>query len=248
MSRALRTSSALLGVGLLFAACGSPDIVTVPELVGMPLLDARDAAAEVGLDIDAEDEVSDRAIMVRSNWAVRSQDPPAGAEVDEGTTIALGVVNVYDDRGSDEDSGNASESPSTSDELPPTAPQSPRSETPEDPDDTTGDEEAEDATVETPPFVGTLLSMARDSADNAGVRTDTIDLAPTLLDTEDRERAQFDPAAWVVIGQCPSPGEPIAAGDRIWLGVIRPEERNETINIMSVEGQLDGLTCDLRRN
>jgi hypothetical protein len=97
MGMRARLLAAALAVALASSGCDDPQMVAVPDLTGMVLPDAEGAADEVGFDLEASDaSPRDRAIMSAGNWTVESQDPEAGQEVEEGSTIDVAVVNIRD--------------------------------------------------------------------------------------------------------------------------------------------------------
>lgn len=65
--------------------------ITVPDVVGMNHQYAQDEMQAAGLYNLAERDATgqDRMLLWDRNWVVVSQDPPAGSEVDEDTTITL---------------------------------------------------------------------------------------------------------------------------------------------------------------
>lgn len=103
MGMRARVLAVVLTVALASTGCGDPQMVAAPDLIGMVLPDAEEAADEAGFDLEASDaSPRDRAIMSRGNWTVESQDPAAGQEVEEGSTIQVAVVNVRDVEEEDE--------------------------------------------------------------------------------------------------------------------------------------------------
>lgn len=87
------------------------------------------------------------------------------------------------------------------------------------------------------------MLLAENRANDVGLVTDSIDLAPELVGAS-RRRAQFEPANWWAVAQCPSPGELMTTGDKLIIGVIRPDERTPLIIEASDLGSLDRLACD----
>lgn len=67
------------------------DTVTVPDVVGENHQYAQDTMQAAGLySLDERDATGqDRLLLWDRNWVVVSQDPPAGSEVPEDTTITL---------------------------------------------------------------------------------------------------------------------------------------------------------------
>ncbi len=76
------------GRHILIALSRGPEIGLVPDIVGMPLREARIAVTQAGYTLGQEfDDFSDEAV---ANF-VTSQQPPPGAEVAKGTPINLWV-------------------------------------------------------------------------------------------------------------------------------------------------------------
>lgn len=76
------------GRHILIALSRGPEIGLVPDIVGMPLREARIAVTQAGYTLGQEfDDFSDEAV---ANF-VTSQQPPPGAEVAKGTPIDLWV-------------------------------------------------------------------------------------------------------------------------------------------------------------
>jgi hypothetical protein len=89
-----------LGLGLLGALIGddgaeggaaggsqqtaASGVADAPDVVGMALDEAIEHLEALGLTVEASDAVEDRAIMVRANWSVVSQEQDGG-------TVRLGV-------------------------------------------------------------------------------------------------------------------------------------------------------------
>jgi len=67
------------------------DTITVPDVVGENHQYAQDTMQAAGLyNLDERDATGqDRMLLWDRNWVVVSQDPPAGSEVTEDTTITL---------------------------------------------------------------------------------------------------------------------------------------------------------------
>lgn len=65
--------------------------ITVPDVVGENHQYAQDTMQAAGLyNLDERDATGqDRMLLWDRNWVVVSQDPPAGTDVDEDTTITL---------------------------------------------------------------------------------------------------------------------------------------------------------------
>lgn len=71
--------------------------VTIPDVVGMSLSDAREELEELELDLDEYDAVEERSIWSAGNWEVVEQDPEAGSEVEPESSLSLGVRHESDD-------------------------------------------------------------------------------------------------------------------------------------------------------
>lgn len=69
--------------------------VVVPDLVGLPLAEAREAVDGLELDVEEVDPQG-RAILAVGNWLVEATDPAAGVEVEPGSVLTLLLVNVRD--------------------------------------------------------------------------------------------------------------------------------------------------------
>lgn len=70
------------------------DSVTVPGVVSLTLDKATDQLKDLGLEVEAEDTVDGKTIIVKKNWQVTSQDRAEGAQVAKGSTVHLGVKNL----------------------------------------------------------------------------------------------------------------------------------------------------------
>lgn len=81
----------------ILVACSPGEPVAVPDLTGMPLPQARDAADEAGIQLEEVDASGqDRAVFSAGNWSVERQDPPAETEVERRSTVTVDIVNVRD--------------------------------------------------------------------------------------------------------------------------------------------------------
>lgn len=94
-----------------------------------------------------------------------------------------------------------------------------------------------------PTFGGTVtLQFAYQHAD--GFKLDPIDLSPQILGG-DHVRAPLDTANWLVIGQCPPPGELVPRGEPVRLGVLKLDEVPVgPIRGAAVSGAYNQMTCD----
>lgn len=125
--------------------------VVIPDLVGLPLPDAREALD--GLDLDVEEvDAEERSIFSAANWLIESTDPVAGVEVDPGAALTLHLINVRD-LDDEAASGEVEAEP--------------------EPEPEPADDEAP-ATV--PDLVGLNLREARSVANDADVELDEIDM------------------------------------------------------------------------
>lgn len=91
--------SALFAIALLVSACSpveSPEL-TVPDLAGTRLNEAKEQLEDLDLEEESFDAVQTRSIWRSRNWIVVSQDPAAGAPIEEGATVRLGFRH-QDDR------------------------------------------------------------------------------------------------------------------------------------------------------
>lgn len=76
------------------AVAVAEETVTVPGLVGLTLDKATEQLEDLGLEVEAEDTVDGKSIIVKKNWQVVSQDPSESAQVAKGSTVHLGVKNL----------------------------------------------------------------------------------------------------------------------------------------------------------
>lgn len=76
------------------AVAVAEETVTVPGVVGLTLDIATEQLEDLGLEVEAEDTVDGKSIIVEKNWQVVSQDPTDGAQVAKGSTVHLGVKNL----------------------------------------------------------------------------------------------------------------------------------------------------------
>lgn len=83
---------------LAVAGCGSSDDpAAVPDLTGMDLPAARDAADDAQLELSEVDASGDgRVVFSPSNWTVERQDPTGGVEVAPGSTVTVWITNARD--------------------------------------------------------------------------------------------------------------------------------------------------------
>lgn len=70
----------------------APQTIATPDLTGMPLDDAISELTAAGLEHTAIDIIEGRSIIVRSNWVVVEQTPPAGFPLLAGESVDLGVA------------------------------------------------------------------------------------------------------------------------------------------------------------
>jgi hypothetical protein len=70
------------------------DTVTVPGVMSLTLDKAPDHLEDLGLEVEAEDTVDGKSIIVKKNWQVTSQDSAEDAQMAKGSTVHLGVKNL----------------------------------------------------------------------------------------------------------------------------------------------------------
>lgn len=80
--------------GSATAVAVAEETVTVPGVVGLTLDKATEQLEDLGLEVEAEDTVDGKSIIVKKNWQVVSQDPTEGAQVTKGSTVHLDVKNL----------------------------------------------------------------------------------------------------------------------------------------------------------
>ncbi|MDP9883106.1 beta-lactam-binding protein with PASTA domain [Sinomonas atrocyanea] len=76
------------------AATSAPSNAPLPNEVGKTLDKAKKELEGLGYRVKATDTVEGKAIIVKSNWEVISQDPAAGASAPEASTVNLGVKHL----------------------------------------------------------------------------------------------------------------------------------------------------------
>ena len=82
---------------VLLAGCDSSEPVAVPDLVGMALPEAREAADANDFELDEIDGSGrDRSICSPGNWTVDGQTPSAGSMADPGSSVTVQLINVRD--------------------------------------------------------------------------------------------------------------------------------------------------------
>jgi hypothetical protein len=87
----------VLAAAVLLAGCDSSEPVAVPDLVGMALPEAREAAEENRFELDEIDGSGrDRAIFSPGNWTVIEQTPAAGSMADRRSSVTVQLINVRD--------------------------------------------------------------------------------------------------------------------------------------------------------
>lgn len=105
-----KTLTLVVLAGLMLTGCGGKaaeqstatatavaevaESVTVPGVVSLTLDKATDQLKDLGLEVEAEDTVDGKTIIVKRNWQVTSQDRAEGAQVAKGSTVHLGVKNL----------------------------------------------------------------------------------------------------------------------------------------------------------
>jgi hypothetical protein len=94
-----------------------------------------------------------------------------------------------------------------------------------------------------PNFGGTVtLQFTYQHAD--GFDLDPIDLSPQLLGG-DHVRTPLDTSNWLVIGQCPPPGQLVPAGEPVRVGVLKIDEVPiGPMRANAVAGAYNQTTCD----
>lgn len=68
-----------------------PADITIPDVTGLPLIEAISTIRRLGLEVEAKDAVEDRSILVQGNWQVVRQTPVPGSVVPFGTEVRLGA-------------------------------------------------------------------------------------------------------------------------------------------------------------
>jgi hypothetical protein len=105
-----KTLTLVVLAGLMLTGCGGKaaeqstatatavaevaESVTVPGVVSLTLDKATDQLKDLGLEVEAEDTVDGKTIIVKRNWQVTSQDRAEGAQVAKGSTVHLGVKSL----------------------------------------------------------------------------------------------------------------------------------------------------------
>jgi beta-lactam-binding protein with PASTA domain len=64
---------------------------TVPQLVGQPLDVARQRVERAEFKLAIDDGGGVFGVVVESNWQVTGQDPPAGAKLEQGSTVHVDI-------------------------------------------------------------------------------------------------------------------------------------------------------------
>lgn len=82
-------------LGAVLVGCGGSEPVAVPDLVGLPLNEARELADALELD-EHDASGQDRGVWSPSNWTVAEQNPAAGTSVEPGSTVVVQLVNHRD--------------------------------------------------------------------------------------------------------------------------------------------------------
>jgi hypothetical protein len=87
----------VVAAAVLMAGCDSSEPVAVPDLVGMTLPEAREAAEDNDFELDEIDGSGrDRAIFSPGNWTVTEQTPSAGSMADARSSVTVQLINVRD--------------------------------------------------------------------------------------------------------------------------------------------------------
>lgn len=82
---------------VLASGCGGSDPISVPDVVGMALPDARAAIDDAGFEIEEVDASGgNRSVWSTGNWSVVGQQPAAGSEAARGDTVTVRIENVRD--------------------------------------------------------------------------------------------------------------------------------------------------------
>ncbi|MBT2248851.1 excalibur calcium-binding domain-containing protein [Arthrobacter sp. BHU FT2] len=89
---AVEPASAATAAATPSASAEAP--VAVPGVVGLTLDKATKQLEDLGFEVDAEDTVDGKTIMVKANWQVITQDPAGGAKAAKGSTVHLGVKSL----------------------------------------------------------------------------------------------------------------------------------------------------------
>jgi beta-lactam-binding protein with PASTA domain len=64
---------------------------TVPQLVGQPLDVARQRVERAKFELAIDHGGGVFGVVVESNWQVTKQDPPAGAKLEQGSTVHVDI-------------------------------------------------------------------------------------------------------------------------------------------------------------
>jgi Excalibur calcium-binding domain/PASTA domain len=107
-----KTMTLLVLAGLMLTGCGSPqadkqaavqptetatatpETVAVPGVISLTLDEATEQLEDLGLEVDAVDIIDGKAIVLKKNWQVMSQEAAGGAQVAKGATVHLGVKSL----------------------------------------------------------------------------------------------------------------------------------------------------------
>ena len=93
---------AVLMLAVSVAACSSEEAVTVPDLIGMEEIEARDALSDADLELGDVERLAVEADAPEIG-TVLSQVPSAGSEIDSGSEVALVVAGDPKEEATDED-------------------------------------------------------------------------------------------------------------------------------------------------
>jgi hypothetical protein len=94
----VRRTFVALVAGLVLVGCaGEVEPIGVPDLAGLALIDAREMAEGLDLELDEVDGSGrDRSVFSPGNWSVVMQDPSAGTAVEPESIVVVTLENERD--------------------------------------------------------------------------------------------------------------------------------------------------------
>lgn len=106
--RSLAAAGITLAALFALSACGGEDEpIPVPDVVGMPGDEARDALEE--LDLGHTFEAEEGSVWSPGNWVVESTDPAAEAELESGDEVLINLVRPIEDEPEEDEPESAEE-------------------------------------------------------------------------------------------------------------------------------------------